>query len=160
MNEEWRWIKGYEGLYQVSNLGRVKSIYKKEHLFKPYKNKKGYLIVCLTKNKKSKILRVHRLVAQAFLPNPHNYKEINHKDENKENNYLENLEWCDRKYNCNWGKRNKKISKPVLQYDLHNNLIKTWDSIAQAQKELKCYNISHCINNKRKTAGGYIWRYK
>ena len=107
MIEEWRDIKGYEGKYQVSNLGRVKSLNynhtKKEKILSDYPNTYGYLYVNLYKNGKGKPFYIHKLVAQAFIDNPNNYREINHKDENKQNNRVENLEWCNRKYNCNYG---------------------------------------------------------
>ena len=114
MVEEWRDIKGYEGLYQVSSLGRVKSLNynhtKKEKVldFKP--NKYGYKVTYLYNNNERKPYSVHRLVAEAFIPNPNNYKEVNHKDENKSNNCVDNLEWCTAKYNSNYGTRNKRIS--------------------------------------------------
>lgn len=113
--EEWRVVPGYEGLYEVSNTGRVRSFdrYVKYsngqiHLHKgkvlsPGKNTKGYLFVILTCNRKRKTINVHRLVAIAFLPNPDNLPEVNHIDEDKTNNRVENLEWCDRNYNLNYG---------------------------------------------------------
>ena len=114
MKEEWKDIKGYEGLYQVSNLGRVKSLgnnkSKKEKILDPKPNMYGYKEVRLSKEGKRKPYKVHRLVAIYFIPNPNNYKEVNHKDEDKTNNHVSNLEWCDRKYNINYGTRNKKAS--------------------------------------------------
>ena len=122
MQEVWKDIVGYENLYQISNLGNVKSVEKyvnsclkhntkikrKEKMLKQY-NKSGYLQVALSKNGIKMFFLVHRLVAQAFIPNPNNLPQINHKDENKQNNNINNLEWCDRKYNCNYGTRNSKI---------------------------------------------------
>ena len=101
MSEEWRDIKGYEEKYQVSNLGRVKSLKDRygnyrEKILKYSKNNRGYLTVSLCKNSKVKLFTVHRLVAQAFIENSNNYPEVNHKDENKENNRVDNLEWCDK----------------------------------------------------------------
>lgn len=111
--EIWKDVSNYEGLYQVSNLGNIKSLNYgrtgEERLLKPVKNNDGYLLVTLCKNGKPKRYLVHRLVASAFLPNPNNLKEINHKDENSLNNRIENLEWCDRKYNCNYGTRTKRL---------------------------------------------------
>ena len=109
MKEEWRDIKGYEGKYKVSNLGRVYSFYKRECL-EPGEVK-GYLQVSLYKNGKRNIFNVHRLVALHFIPNSNNYKEVNHKDENKQNNRVDNLEWCDRKYNQNYGSRTQRASE-------------------------------------------------
>ncbi len=113
--EEWKDIKGYEGLYQISNLGRVKSLPKVRDLYfrtderiLALSTHKGYLQVGLHKNNKRKLYRVHRLVAETFIPNPNNYKEVNHKDCNKQNNYIDNLEWCDRKYNVSYSKGNMK----------------------------------------------------
>ena len=114
MKEEWRYIKEYEGLYQVSSLGRVKSLnYRnsnKEKILKLNLNKSGYLHICLSKNGKVKAFNVHRLVAQAFIPNPNNYPIINHKDEDKSNNCVNNLEWCTYGYNSNYGTCKHRIS--------------------------------------------------
>lgn len=164
--EIWKDIKGYEGLYQVSNLGRVKSLNyrrtKKEKILKTKESKDGYLRVTLSNNKDNKIYFIHRLVAQTFLCNPYNHKEVNHKDENKRNNYVDNLEWCTRKYNINYGKRTLKTQKRIIQYDRKGNFIKEWNSISECDNKL---NIAHqsicaCCKGKRKTAGGYVWRYK
>ena len=120
MTEIWKDIVGYEGLYQVSNLGNVKRLkgYKgrgkgyivEEHLIKPSINSHGYQNVVLCKNGKTKTFSMHRLVAIAFLDNSDNLPEVNHKDEDKTNNCVDNLEWCDRVYNNNYGTRNKKCS--------------------------------------------------
>ena len=120
MTEIWKDIVGYEGLYQVSNLGNVKRLkgYKgrgkgyivEEHLIKPSINSNGYQNVVLCKNGKTKTFTMHRLVAIAFLYNSDNLPEVNHKDEDKTNNCVDNLEWCDRVYNNNYGTRNKKCS--------------------------------------------------
>lgn len=127
--EVWKDVKDYEGLYQVSNLGNVKSLERyahtsntrynkhrllRERILKPGKNKDGYSVVVLRKDCKGKSYYIHRLVAEAFLPNPHNLPEINHKDENKENNHVDNLEWCTHIYNGNYGtinirKRNQRL---------------------------------------------------
>lgn len=120
MQEVWRDIKGYEGLYQVSNLGQVKRLgndrQMREKTLKERKGKSGYLQVLLCKNGKYKAKYVHRLVALAFIPNPNNHKEINHIDENKANNNFKNLEWCNHKYNCNYGTRNLRLTgrKPKI----------------------------------------------
>lgn len=120
MTEIWKDIVGYEGLYQVSNLGNVKRLkgYKgrgkgyivEEHLIQPSINSRGYQNVVLCKNGKTKTFTMHRLVAIAFLDNPDNLPQVNHKDENKTNNCVDNLEWCDSVYNNNYGTRNKKCS--------------------------------------------------
>ena len=120
VKEEWRPVDGYEN-YEVSNFGRVKSLNyhrtDKEGILKPGKNKDGYLYVGLCRNGKMKYFKVHKLVAEAFLPNPECFEQVNHKDEDKTNNCVSNLEFCDAKYNSNFGSRNKRIasalSKPV-----------------------------------------------
>lgn len=114
--------------------------------------------------------REHRLVAEAFIPNPNNYPCINHKDENRKNNNVENLEWCTYKYNINYGNRTKKQirshvpykSVSVLQYDLNNNFIKEWKSIKEAEHyyNISKNTISQCCQKIQKTAGGFIWKYK
>ncbi len=167
MQEIWKDIIGYEGLYQVSNLGNIKSFYKaKKSIKKPTLSNKGYLRVGLSKNKKSKTFKIHRLVAKTFLSNPNNYLEVNHKDGNKLNNCVDNLEWCSRSYNINHAWRNKLTkgrSKKLLQYDLNNNLIREFISAREASRTLHINvgDISSCCNHshKHKTAGGYIWRY-
>ena len=116
--EEWRDIKGYEGKYQVSNLGRVKSLKNckgncREKILKLRPNKNGYIRIELYIYGKNKKFPVHRLVAAAFIPNPDNYKEVNHKDEDKTNNRVDNLEWCTRKYNANYGTMDKRISEKM-----------------------------------------------
>lgn len=125
MNEIWKDIKGYEGLYQVSNKGRVKSVdrvvrskhnsnqKRKGRILKQHITKDGYLQVTLSKCNKLKTYRVHQLVGMAFLENTHNYIEINHKDENPLNNDVRNIEWCSRSYNNNYGNRNNKCSRAV-----------------------------------------------
>ena len=114
LNEEWRDIEGYEGLYQVSNLGRVKSLNynhtKSEKILKGIPDKDGYLRVALFKNGRKDYM-VHQLVAKMFIPNPNDLPVINHKDENKQNNTTENLEWCTIAYNNSYGNRPEKVSE-------------------------------------------------
>ncbi|WP_366942566.1 NUMOD4 domain-containing protein [uncultured Thomasclavelia sp.] len=106
----WKDVKNYEGLYLVSNLGRIKSV-RKNKILSPFINTRGRYQIRFKVNGKITRPFVHRLVAEAFIPNPHNYPEINHKDENKLNNEISNLEWCTTKYNANYGTRNKRISE-------------------------------------------------
>ena len=124
MKEIWKDIKGYESLYQVSNLGRVKSLarkvikknyvsFKKERILKQQTDRYGYKKVILQRNYQIKTFSIHRLVAEAFLENPYHLPQINHKDENKENNCVLNLEYCDSKYNNNYGTRNKRVSETM-----------------------------------------------
>ena len=169
LNEIWKPIKGYEGLYEVSNFGRIKSL-KRNIILKSYKDGRGYLCVRLYKYNSSIQYKVHRLVAEVFIDNPNNYKEVNHKDENKTNNRVENLEWCDRKYNCNYGTRNERMSKSkingkrskiVIQYNLDGTFVREWPSAMECERN--GYNnicISLCCLGKLKTHRGFIWEYK
>lgn len=141
--EIWKDIEGYEGLYQVSNLGRVKNLKRidaHEHelqgrILKPCKTKNGYLHVNLSKDGKTQSYYVHRLVATAFIENPNNYKEVNHIDEKPINNELSNLEWCDRKYNCNFGTRNKRKGES-MRGEKHYNAKQLY--FLEAQKLYSC----------------------
>ena len=151
-------IKGYEGIYGITSCGKVWS-YRNECFLKPATTKKGYLQVNLHKDGKIKKYKVHRLVAMAYIPNTENLPEINHKDENKTNNCLQNLEWCDHKYNINYGTRNDKIKKPILQYDLDGNFIREWPSATDVGREIQS-NICMCLKGKKQMAYGYKWVYK
>ena len=151
-------IKGYEGLYGVTPEGEVYS-YKSKKFLKLFYNGRGYLKVGLCKNGKVKNFYVHRLVTDAYLPNPNNLPQVNHKDENKANNCLQNLELCDAKYNNNYGTHIEKIKKPILQYDLEGNLVREWPSATDVGKEVKS-NICNCLKGNQKTAYGFKWVYK
>ena len=158
-------------MYQVSNTGNVKSFYNGNgQILKSIKVSDGYTQVCLCKEGKQKRYLIHRLVAQAFLDNPYNLPQVNHKDENKTNNKVDNLEWCDYNYNINFGTRNQqvsdkmtngKLSKIVYQYSLDGELIKEWPSTNEIQRQLGYNqgNISKCCLGKCKTAYRYIWKY-
>lgn len=178
MQEIWKDIKGYEGLYKVSNLGRIKSLkywngvykryYARERILKEHTDRCGYRIVSLSKEYKSRTMRVHRLIANAFIPNPNNYPCVNHIDGNKQNNDISNLEWCTYSYNIKEAHRlglNHPRVKPikVKQYDKQGNFIKEWDSIMEVERQLKIRsgNICSCCKKRKKykSAGGYIWRY-
>lgn len=137
-----------------------------ERILKTGKNRKGYLQVSLIKNGIEKRISVHKIVAEAFIPNALNLPQVNHKDENKENNYASNLEWCDCSYNNNYGNHYENVSnslkKPVYQFDLQGNFIKEWEGIIDVEKELG-YNhslISRVCKGKYKSAYKYIWKYK
>ena len=181
MNEEeteiWRDVVGYEGLYKVSNLGNVKSLrHKKTFLMKTGQHSNGYLFVRLSNhNKLIKSFLVHRLVSKAFLPNPNNLPQVNHKDEDKTNNRVDNLEWCDAKYNLNFGtvqeRKSKKLSKilknrkdqskPVLQYDKNDIFINEYPSIKDAQRKTGVHQGAICrvCRGKLKSTGGFLWKY-
>lgn len=180
MEEIWKDIIGYEGWYQVSNLGRVRSIdryvngngincdfqFMKGKLRKLRKNHNGYWVVMLRKNSKAKEFLVHRLVAEAFIPNPENLPYINHKDENPANPIVTNLEWCTPQYNTRYSNVIEKIVpfkyRKVVQFDLDMNEIHRWDSLKEAAKSINRaqQNISRCCRGRCKTCGGYKWRYE
>lgn len=150
--EIWRDCKGYEGKYQVSDLGRVWSISGQKYLTGSL-DKDGYIRVTLTaKNGKVKIERVHRLVALAFLENPEGLPQVNHKDENKQNNCLENLEWCSNLYNTTYS-----CGKAVRCVELN----KVFESSQAAMRELGVdgSDIRKCCKGQKNTAGHYHWEY-
>lgn len=181
MEEQWKPVKGYEGLYEVSNTGKVRSLKNSRHnvrkeplLKKQLLGSWGYPVVALCKDGKSIGTLVHRLVAEAFIPNPNGYDIINHKDEVKTNNLVENLEWCTYKYNNNYGTAKERAvqtrrnnhndgGKMLYQCDRLGNIIKVYDSITSASiaTGINVTTLSNCANNKPhcKTAHGYIWRF-
>ena len=175
-NEEWRDVVGYEGRYQVSSMGRVKSLERKvtkgdgertvkERFLKPNVSYGGYLMVALYAGGKRKMLKVHRLVCQAFHDNPDNKSDVNHINEDKADNRACNLEWCTRRENINHGTHNERSgktrSKPVAQYTLDGELVKKWPSAMEAQRQagFYCSNICKTARGKYKQAYGCIWRY-
>lgn len=181
--EIWKDIVGYEGLYQVSNLGRVKSLKRKVYagrgkmrwqyeriLSNKKENGNGYKIVNLFKNGKGKNKYIHRLVAESFLENQNNLPQINHKDENKSNNCVNNLEYCTCQYNCTYNNlhirrglksRNNKMSKKVYQLNENNKILKEYPSISEASRQVNIsfQAISDCLNGKQKHSAGYKWKY-
>lgn len=174
--EEWRAIPEYEGIYEVSNFGNVRSLprYKRGNFdskvfiegkaIKQVKNNRGYYIVQLSKNNKVKNFSVHRLVATAFIPNPNSFPQINHKDEDKTNNRASNLEWTTLKRNINYGTRNKRMAltkgKNVKAFDDDGNFIMGFCSMAVAEKitGINQGDISRCTLGKTEHAGGYVWK--
>lgn len=191
MTEIWKDIKGFEGLYQVSNLGRIRSldrliIYKngrkynqKGKIIKLSDNGKGYNVFNVSLNSCTKQLKVYKIVAETFIPNPENKPEVDHINTIRNDDRVENLRWVTHKENCNNiitkkhykesdGCKNlqdgKMFSKVVIQYSIEGDFIKEWSSTMEVQRELGIHNtiISKCCMNKPhyKTAGGFIWKYK
>lgn len=180
MHEIWKDIDGYENLYQVSNLGNVRSL-NYRHTRKPNniakaKNRDGYSTVRMNKFGKRAVKQIHQLVAKTFIPNPENKPEVNHKDGNKENNQVSNLEWVTSKENTKHAidvlqfnfLPNRKITggkhhaaKPVYQYEKNGNLIKKWGCVSDAARYLnhRPDNIIKNCNGQLKSAYGFIWKY-
>lgn len=160
-------IAGYEGLYKISEHGDVISAKRRGNAGRTSVlvgglDKVGYKLVTLSKNGKGKTYRIHKLVAEAFVSNPHGYTEINHKDENKLNNNADNLEWCTRAYNVAYGARTEKTQRAVIQFSLDRKYIATHKGVAEASRAIgarTCGGISNCCKGKCRTAYGYIWRY-
>lgn len=189
--EIWKPVVGYEGWYEVSSLGRVRSVshtldcagrfkvFHKGKILKQQANIRwGYMSVYLSKNGERKRVRVNRIVAIAFLPNPNNLPEVNHKDEDRKNNRVDNLEWCDRLYNSNYGnarkkqqesaRKNKKgrcYPKVINQYTLDGKYIASYGSSEEAARAVGHPNTGGSIracargDKRYKQAVGYIWKY-
>ena len=165
MKEIWKDIKGYEGLYQVSNLGRVKRI-TTGRVLKPLKHANGYLMVKLSKNSIVYTKTVHRLVAEAFIPNPEHKSEINHIDENKTNNNVSNLEWMTRTENINHGTRTERMSKtqsiPIIAINIKTGESKEFYGTNECARQLGLThgNITSVLKGRYKQTGGYTFKYK
>ena len=146
-------IKGYEGLYAVTSCGKIWS-YKNKKFLNPSTNKKGYFQVVLYKNGKPKTHKVHRLLAEAYIPNPDNLPQVDHIDNDKTHNYINNLQWITNRDNCR-----KSKNKPVLQFDLDGNFIREWECTADVGRGVESF-ICQCLKGRRPTAYGYKWVYK
>lgn len=177
MLEEWRDIRGYEGFYQVSSLGRVRSldrditysnglvVHYNGKILSLNRNTNGYLSVLLSKNNEKKRVMIHRLVAEAFIENPNNFLEVNHKNEDKNDNCVENLEWCDRKYNVNYGNhKTKQIASrgtPIVQLTVDGDYVNTYPSAHEAARALgnESYqgSISKANRGDAYIAYGFCW---
>lgn len=171
--EEWKIIHNIRS-YAISNIGRVFSN-KTKKILSTHKDDRGYLRITITDSGRVNNLKIHRLVAIEFVENPNNYNQVNHKDENKLNNFFDNLEWCTCQYNNKYGTRAERIrksipryygkdnwnSKAIIQKDLDNNFIKKWDSMSDVERELGIdnSNISACCMGKTKKSGGFMWEY-
>ena len=168
--EEWRDIIGYNGKYQVSNLGNVRSV---DRILKKQLDRYGYFFVHLSLNNRSKCKKVHRLVAESFIPEYSELLQVNHKNEIKTDNRVENLEMCDNRYNCNYGSRKTALAKTVIQKTLNGEFVREWESTNQIERKLGFkHNIisSCCIGHQKDYHTGkvysvhsvynYKWRYK
>lgn len=177
--EIWKDVVGYEGFYQVSNEGNVRSLdrcvkcsnsirFYKGRVLAQCRDDKGYYRVLLTIAGRHKSKQVHRLVAEAFIDNPYNKPEVNHKDEDPSNNCIDNLEWCDKVYNLSYGTGRERSIRShrmaVLQIDIDGNLVGEYEGVNKAAEAIgkpkDATAITRCCKGKRKTAHGYIWRYK
>lgn len=177
-NETWRAVKGYEGMYEVSNMGRVRTLHTNDSYPRDREGRvlcaqldnRGRYSVALCKNGKCKRMQVHRLVAMAFLPNPNNYPVVNHKDENPQNNTVENLEWCTTKYNLHYSNVPKKMKaaavkkqqKAVLMYDKKGNFIREFESATKAAEYVGDFqqNVSKNCYGQTKSVKGYSFKFK
>ncbi len=186
--EIWKPIKGFEGLYDVSSFGRIRSCarvilcnnryvvsHKERILRQSYNRQNGYYSVSIGRNHYFRSFYVHRLVAGAFLLNPNNHNEVNHKDENKGNNRADNLEWCDRRHNLTYGshnercletKRQRKVGiypKYIAQYTLGGEFVALYPSSQEAARAIGKPNSGSCLRSCArglvKQSQGYIWRY-
>lgn len=180
--EVWKPISGYEGFYEVSNLGRIRSLERivecsdcrkrkiKDRTLKGSSYSGGYSGVTLHKDGCTKSVNIHRIVAEAFVPNPLEKEEVNHKDENPSNNHATNLEWVSHKENINYGTRTERAretttklqGKAVQQFSKDGKLVAEYESLSAAGNATGTHvpNILKCAKGIYKTAGGYIWKYK
>ena len=179
MSEVWKPIKGYEGIYEVSSYGRVRSLEHSislrnqhgeyvrklsERIIKQKRNRKdGYFNVTLCKRAEHSTAYVHRLVAQAFIPNPDNLPQVNHKDEDKTNNRVDNLEWCSAQYNTNYGTGHERMTEPrrvkVAMVDEQGNIIRKFESIKEASEQTGEARLTIIRQCKRESTLGHVLKY-
>ena len=182
MEKQWKQIPGYEGLYEVSEDGDVRSVAqftrfhnirtrKTPRRLRPFKTRDGYMRFTLSNRGVARHMSAHRIVALAFIPNDEGLPQINHKDENPLNNKVSNLEWCTGKQNCNYGQHRQRISqrlkfkhhlaKPVARLDDDGNIIETYPSCNEAARRMgvRSENISRCCIGRYKRVCGYKWQY-
>ena len=174
--KRWKNIPGYDGIYQVSDQGDIRSIdrmvlmrmkgvqcqsFRPGHTIVPTKTKCGYHSVVLYRDGKGVHHLVHRLVATAFVPNPQGKLQVNHKDENKRNNVASNLEWCTPQENSSYGTRPTRLQTRVAMFDSAGSKVKEFESVSEAAKAIGCNytSIVHCCRGQQKTAKGYVWQY-
>lgn len=178
MEEIWKPIKNYENVYEISNFGNVRSLDRQKTLIngtikvikgkilkkQRSRGKEYYSVGLYDNNGKQHVYQIHRLVAQAFVPNPNNFTIVNHLDENKQNNHVDNLEWTtienNNQYSYNKHPERKNVIE-ILQYTLEGDFVKKWNSIKEAAEYLntKQGNISECLRGNSKSSSGYIWKY-
>lgn len=177
MEEQWKPIEGHS-YYEVSNQGRVRSYKRKNkginvvpHILTPRQNRCGYLYLDLRNNNQHNYKTIHRLVAKAFIPNPNNYACINHKDEDRTNNRVENLEWCNAKYNNNYGNCKQKksaalinhpsLSKPIYQFNFYGQFIQSYVSGSEAARQngLKLSSLQKAAVHSNMYSGNWLWSY-
>ena len=173
--KKWKKIEGFEN-YEISDTGEVRSLRRlveitrngktfSSHrgglILKQAKTNCGYYGVVLCRDKANFPRLVHRLVAEAFIPNPQNLPQVNHRDENKGNNRADNLEWCTPKENSCYGTRPQRLQTKVAKYDTDGNLLRVFDSVREAGADAGCHytSITHCCRGSQKTCRGYIWKY-